>query len=174
MAEAAVGDDVLGDDPTVTELQDYAAGLLGKEAGLYFPSGTQCNQAAVRALTQRGDEVFLHAQAHIIFFEQGARIGAQPCSSAPSTRRTARSIWSRWRSTCTPTTTCTSRARGWCAWRTRTTTAAAWYCRWSTCEAVRAFCDRHGLSLHLDGARLFNAAVASGCRPRDYAALSIP
>ena len=78
MAEAPVGDDVLGDDPTVAELQDYAAGLLGKQAGLYFPSGTQCNQAAVRSLTQRGDEVFLHAQAHIIFFEQGARIGAEP------------------------------------------------------------------------------------------------
>ena len=46
--------------------------LLGKEAALYFPSGTMCNQAAVRALTQRGDEVFLHAQAHIVFYEQGA------------------------------------------------------------------------------------------------------
>ena len=71
MFEAEVGDDVLGDDPTVIRLQEYAAGLLGKEAGLYFPSGTMCNQAAVRALTQRGDEVFLHAQAHIIFYEQG-------------------------------------------------------------------------------------------------------
>ena len=72
MAEADVGDDVLGDDPTVIALQDHAAGLLGKEAGLYFPSGTMCNQAAIRALTQRGDEVFLHAQAHIMFYEQGA------------------------------------------------------------------------------------------------------
>jgi len=72
MLEAEVGDDVLGDDPTVIRLQEYAAELLGKEAGLYFPSGTMSNQAAVRALTRRGDEVFLHAQAHIMFYEQGA------------------------------------------------------------------------------------------------------
>ena len=71
MLEAEVGDDVLGDDPTVLALQEHAAELLGKEAALYFPSGTMCNQAAVRALTGRGDEVFLHAQAHIVFYEQG-------------------------------------------------------------------------------------------------------
>ena len=82
MLEAEVGDDVLGDDPTVLALQEYAARLLGKEAALYFPSGTMCNQAAVRALTRRGDEVFLHAQAHIVFYEQGARVGAQPGAAA--------------------------------------------------------------------------------------------
>src|SRR5664280_1481547 len=71
MAEAAVGDDVLGDDPTVIALQDFAAELFGKEAALYMPSGTMTNQAALHAQTTAGDEIFLHAKAHIVENEQG-------------------------------------------------------------------------------------------------------
>ena len=59
MAEAELGDDVFGDDPTVRELEEVAAELLGKAAGLYVPSGTMSNQAALLAWTQRGDEVFV-------------------------------------------------------------------------------------------------------------------
>ena len=57
MAEAEVGDDVLGDDPTVIRLQERVASLLGKEAALYLPSGTMANQTAIRAQTQPGDEI---------------------------------------------------------------------------------------------------------------------
>jgi threonine aldolase len=71
MAEAEVGDDVFGDDPTVNALQAYAAELFGKQAGLFFPSGTMSNQAALAAHTRRGDEIFLHEQAHILLYEQG-------------------------------------------------------------------------------------------------------
>ena len=72
MAEAVVGDDVFGDDPTVRELEEYAAQLLGKAAGLYVPSGTMSNQAALLSWTQRGDEVFLHEQSHILLYERAA------------------------------------------------------------------------------------------------------
>ncbi len=71
MAEAEVGDDVLGDDPTVIRLQEFAAELFGKEAGLYMPSGTMTNQVALHAQTTAGDEIFLHAKAHIVENEQG-------------------------------------------------------------------------------------------------------
>ena len=71
MAEAPVGDDVFGDDPTVNALQACAAGLFGKEAGLFFPSGTMSNQAALLAHTRRGDEIFVHERSHILMYEQG-------------------------------------------------------------------------------------------------------
>ena len=70
MAEAEVGDDVFGDDPTVLRLQAYTAELFGKEAGLYLPSGTMSNQAALHAQTTAGDEIFVHAKAHIVENEQ--------------------------------------------------------------------------------------------------------
>jgi len=72
IANAAVGDDVLGDDPTVSELERFVADLLGKEAAVYMPSGTLTNQVALRVHTEPGDEVVLEAQAHIYYYEGGA------------------------------------------------------------------------------------------------------
>ncbi|MGH7273159.1 MAG: beta-eliminating lyase-related protein, partial [Nitrospiria bacterium] len=65
MAKAEVGDDVFGEDPTVNQLQEMSAGILGKEAALFVPSGIMANQISIRALTEPGDEVILEAQAHI-------------------------------------------------------------------------------------------------------------
>ncbi|MCH8242306.1 MAG: PLP-dependent transferase, partial [Planctomycetes bacterium] len=64
MANAEVGDDVYGDDPTVNRLQDRTAALLGKEASLFVPSGTMANQLAIRVHTQPGDEIILHKDSH--------------------------------------------------------------------------------------------------------------
>ena len=72
MAEAAVGDDVFGEDPTTNQLEEYVAALLGKEAALYCPSGTMTNQIGVYVATGRGDEVILHEDAHIFNYEVGA------------------------------------------------------------------------------------------------------
>jgi threonine aldolase len=72
MFDAAVGDDVFGEDPTINRLEEYVADLLGKEAALYAPSGTMCNQIAVFLNTNRGDEVLLHEGAHIFNYEAGA------------------------------------------------------------------------------------------------------
>src|SRR5438477_1926614 len=66
MAEAEVGDDVWGDDPTVIELEAETARVLGKEAAVYVPSGTMGNQASVRAHTRRGDEILVHRLAHVV------------------------------------------------------------------------------------------------------------
>ena len=73
MAEAAVGDDVFGEDPTVNRLEEHVAALLGKEVALYCPSGTMTNQIGVHVATDRGDEVMLHEDAHVFNYEAGPR-----------------------------------------------------------------------------------------------------
>ena len=170
MLAAEVGDDVLGDDPTVIRLQEYAAELLGKEAGLYFPSGTMCNQAAVRALTRRGDEVFLHAQAHIMFYEQGGASALSNvqlrCFDSPDgtldlekmeeyVHTDADVHWAPTRLVCLENT------HNHCG---------GMVVPLEHVRAVRELCDRHDLRLHLDGARLFNAVAASGIPAAEYAA----
>ena len=72
MARAEVGDDVLGDDPTVARLEARVAELLGKEAAVFTPSGTMANQLALRAHTEPGDEILVEADAHIYYYEGGS------------------------------------------------------------------------------------------------------
>jgi len=82
MAEAEVGDDVYGEDPTIQELESLAAKILGKEAALFVPSGTMGNQVSVMTHTQRGDEVIMEAESHVYYYEVGAMAvlsGVQAC-----------------------------------------------------------------------------------------------
>lgn len=169
MAEAEVGDDVYGEDPTVNRLEEEAADLLGKEAALFVPSGTMGNQIALLLHTQRGDEVWLEAESHIYWYEVGG-LGAlahvQPrlifgdkgkfgvkdleaLHEAPDIHRP------RPRLLCLENTH--NRAGG-VVWTPEET------------EEVAAAARRLGLALHLDGARLFNAAVALKVKPSHLAA----
>jgi threonine aldolase len=129
-----------------------------------------CNQAAVRALTQRGDEVFLHAQAHIMFYEQGAasalsNVQLRVFDSPDGTLDL--DLMEEYRHTdedvhFAPTRlVCLENTHNHCG---GVVVPLAHF------REVRAFCDRHGLALHLDGARLFNAAAAGGGSAADYAA----
>jgi threonine aldolase len=170
MAEAEVGDDVFGDDPTVNALQAYAAELFGKQAGLFFPSGTMSNQAALAAHTRRGDEIFLHEQAHILLYEQGgAAVHSQlqtrcfasddgmldPDAMGPFVHTDEDPHHA-------PTRVVTlENTHNRCGGRVLDQRRVL---------AVRAFCNRHDLLLHLDGARVCNAAVASGLPPAEIAA----
>src|SRR5918997_4168586 len=72
MCDAEVGDEQRGEDPTVNQLQEVVADLLGKEAALFLPSGTMCNEIALKVHTRHGDEVLLDRTAHPIHFEAGA------------------------------------------------------------------------------------------------------
>src|SRR5215470_16733143 len=72
MAEAPVGDDQYGEDPSINRLQERLAELLGKEAALFVPSGTMANQIALKLLTRPGDEVIVGEEAHIVWHESGA------------------------------------------------------------------------------------------------------
>ena len=170
MAEAEVGDDVLGDDPTVIGLQEYAADLFGKEAALYMPSGTMTNQVALHAQTTPGDEIFLHAKAHIVENEQG---GAAVLSGLQT--RTFDSddgtldlellehYFHQDDDVHHPRTTLVAIEN------THNYCGGVVYPLEKVGE-LRAFCDKHGMILHLDGARVCNAAIASGVALRDMVA----
>jgi len=84
MAEAEVGDDVYGEDPTIQELESLAAKILGKEAALFVPSGTMGNQVSVMTHTQRGDEVIMEAESHVYYGSHGC---IERCSGSPRTRQ---------------------------------------------------------------------------------------
>ncbi len=167
MAEAAVGDDVYGDDPTVNELETLAASLTGKEAALFVPSGTFGNQLALFTWCTRGSEAIMGEECHIIQHEAGGAAtiaGIQTRTvRAPSGVPDPAEVEARIRGTDIhePATSllCIENAHS----SGRVVPLAAM-------DAIRRVADRHGLPVHLDGARLFNAAVSLGVEARDVAA----
>lgn len=170
MMAAEVGDDVLGDDPTVLLLQQRVAELLGKPAALFMPSGTMANQAALHAHTRRGDEVFLHAQAHVIYYEQGgaavlSSLQLRCFDSADGTLDVAAMEEHVHRDDDVHF----ARTRVVALEDTHNHCGGLVY-PLEKIHQARAFCDRHELLLHLDGARIWNAHVASGVPLADIAA----
>src|SRR5262249_46940583 len=156
-------------DPTVNLLCEMVAELLGKEAAVFLPSGTMCNEIALRVHARPGEEAIAHATAHPIHFETGgpgalARVNmpsldgprgpfdAAPVEAAvrPAFRHFPKSrlLWVEQ----------TSNLGGGSIWPLE------------RIHEVTAVARRHGLATHLDGARLMNAVVASGVSARDYAA----
>jgi threonine aldolase len=170
MAEAEVGDDQYGEDPSVNRLQDEVAALLGTEAALFLPSGTMANQVALRALTRPGDDVLVPVEAHVVLHEAGAgaanagvqftaigfgggtydaddvRAAIKPAGHIvypPTTLLVAENTHNRAGGVCFPV------------------------------EALRdavAVAREHGLTTYLDGARLLNAGIASGRSAAELAA----
>ena len=166
MAEAEVGDDVYGEDPTVNALQDRLAGDLGFEAALFAPSGTQANLLALIAHCARGDEYLVGMDAHTYKYEGGGAAvlgsiqpqpivqgddGTLPLDAVERAIKPDDPHFARTRLLALENT-----------WHGRALPL-------DYLAAARALCDRRGLSLHLDGARLYNAAVAQGVAPREIA-----
>jgi len=168
MCEAEVGDEQKYEDPTVNLLQEMVAELLGKEAALFLPSGTMCNEIALRVHCRPGEEMLAHKTAHPIHFETGgpaalAGVNVQSLDGArgqydaatleaairPDSRHMPRSrlVWVEQ----------TSNLGGGSIWPL------------PMVRAVTEVARRHGLSTHMDGARLMNAVVASGIAARDWA-----
>jgi threonine aldolase len=171
MAEAVVGDDVLGDDPTVARLEAMAAEVMGKAAGLFVPSGTMGNSVAVKAWTRELEEVIVEARSHIYNMESThltfiSRVTPRPVSS----RRGAMDPDEVERNIRTPSVH-SPRTSLICLENTHNNWSGA-VLPVDNFQALRAVADRHGVKIHLDGARLFNAAAASGVPVRDYAALA--
>lgn len=166
MAQAEVGDDVYGEDPSVNALQARLAAELGFEAALFVPSGTQANLLALLSHCERGDEYLVGMEAHCYKFEGGGAavlgsIQPQPIPHAPDGRlpldAVARAI--------KPVDPHFARTRLLCLENT-------WHGRVLPLDylaAARALCDERGLALHLDGARLYHAAVAGGVPARAIA-----
>jgi threonine aldolase len=170
MMHARVGDDVFGEDPSINQLESMAAQLFGMEAALYCPSGTMSNQIAIKCHTQPGDEVICESNAHVYIYEGGGiafnsgsqvrtlegdrgRITAAQVSVAinPDDVHKARTSLVALENTC-------NRGGGSCY-------------DLEEIKKIQKVCTDTQLKLHLDGARLFNAMVATGTSARDYGQL---
>lgn len=169
MAEAEVGDDMLGEDPTVNRLEARICEMLGKEAAVFACSGTQSNQMGVRVHCVPGDELLIDHTGHIANYEQGApaalsgvtcrlipgRNGILDVSDLEGKIRADNQHFTRTRLVCLENTTNVGGGRVYPQ------------------ENINRICDwahQHGLKVHLDGARLFNAAVASRRSVREMCA----
>ena len=159
IAAAAVGDDVFGDDPTVNALQERIAALTGKPAALFVSSGTQGNLCAMLSHCQRGDEVLVGQLAHLYRYEAGGAavlgsIQPQPIAQQDDGTLALADV----EAAIKPDDEHFARTRLLCLENTWNGKVLAQ----PYLEAATGLARRHGLATHLDGARLFNAAVASG------------
>ncbi|THJ24497.1 MAG: aminotransferase class I/II-fold pyridoxal phosphate-dependent enzyme [Nitrospira sp. CG24E] len=168
MARADVGDDVYGEDPTVNRLQEMMAAMFGKKTALLVPSGTMANQLAIRLHTQPGQEVIVESKAHIVRYEQGAAgalagvqlhwiVGDRGLISAEQVEAAIR-----------PKEPHTIQTGLICIENTHNSGGGTIY-PLATIERIRAVATTHGIPMHLDGARLFNAIAATSLPPASYA-----
>ncbi|MGD8944395.1 MAG: low-specificity L-threonine aldolase [Desulfobacterales bacterium] len=170
MAEAEVGDDVFGEDPTVNRLEEMAAERLGKEAALYVASGTMANLVSQLTHCGRGDEIILGSHAHTFFYEQGgsAAVGSLHPRTVPNQPDGKMALGD-----------IEAAVRGDNVHfpRSRLILLENTHNICNGCpleidymQAVGAIARRHHLKIHVDGARFFNAAIALGVAPKDLAA----
>ena len=169
MMDAKLGDDVFEDDPSVRHLEDIAASMFGKEAGLFCPSGTMTNQIALMTHLKPGDEVICSRESHIYNYEGGGIARNAGASVRLIERKTGLLTVSDIADNINPDdvhqpvtklvaleNTC-NRGGGNCY-------------DINEIKAIKEFCDKIGLPVHLDGARLFNAIVKKGHSAEDYGA----
>jgi threonine aldolase len=169
MATAEVGDEQRGEDPTVTALERLAAGLLGQEAAVYLPTATMGNQIGIRILSRPGEEILAEESSHIFAAELGGAAVHSGLAQRAITSETGRFSGDQ----------VTARLRDWGRFHTPRTTLLALedthnasggcYWRMDELDGVVRAARGAGLRLHLDGARLFNAAAARGHPAAEFA-----
>jgi threonine aldolase len=169
MAEADVGDDVYREDPTINRLQDLVAGMLGKEAALFVPSGTMSNQLCLRTLTRPGDEVIVHEDAHVLHYEGGSAAALSGLQLRPlagehgvldpgAVELAIRPLGEHFARTGAVEMENTHNRCGGTIWPLE------------AMEAVARLARGRNIGVHLDGARIWNAHRATGIPLRKYAA----
>jgi threonine aldolase len=170
MADAEVGDDVLDGDPTVRRLEERTAAMLGKAAGLFFPTGTMANQAGIWALAEHGTEILVHEDSHIVNAEMAgaaALCGVQPrfIQGAPTVTMATLTAAFRepHRDASRSTLACFENTHNGAG---GTVTALP------ELRAMAALAHARGLAVHLDGARLWNASAATGTSLAEFAAVA--
>ena len=170
MISAEVGDDVFGDDPTVNDLQSRIAELFGMEAAIYCPSGTMTNQIGIRINTQPQDEVICHKHSHVYLYEGGGMMLNSQVSpkllDGSRGRISARQI----EEAINPDDIHFPHTRLVVLENTMNKGGGSIY-DLNEIKTIRQTCDKHGLRIHLDGARLFNALAETNESPKQYSGL---
>jgi threonine aldolase len=168
MAAAPVGDDVYGEDPTVNRLQEMAAALLGKAAALFVPTGIMANQLSIKVHTQPGDEVIVDSRAHIVKYEHGAAAALAGVQLHWVNGHRGILEPEQVLAAIRPNDPYNPQTRLICLENTHNSGGGSVY-PLSTIQRIRDIAVARGIPMHLDGARLFNAVVASGVAAADYA-----
>ena len=168
IANAEVGDDVFAEDPTINKLQDLVAGLLGKKAALFVPSGTMGNQIAINCHTQPGDEVICDANSHIYNYECGAPALLSGVQVHPINGQFGQITADQIEMEIRPTDHHFSQTRLIVLENTHNRAGGTIY-PIETFQSISILAKNKNLKMHLDGARLWNAHVATGIALADYA-----
>ncbi len=168
MTKARVGDDVYGEDPTVNRLQEMAAARTGKEAALFVPSGTMGNLASILAHCQRGDEVMLGGKSHTFLYEAGgiSALGGIHSAQIPNQPDGSLLLSALEEGLRGPDAHCPP-SRLICLENTHNRCGGAYQAP-DYFRQVGEFAHTHGLQLHLDGARIFNAAIAQNVDVKQF------
>jgi len=169
MARAPVGDDFYGEDPTVNELQTRAARMLGFEAALFVPSGVMANEIAIRVLTRPGDEVLVESGSHVVQHELAGMAQISGVSPCPVPGEEGRLTPDGIGAVVRPRAFFRSDLTLAVLENTHNLAGGTCYSEEQHRSAVAA-CREAGLSVHVDGARIWNAAVALGVEPRSLLA----
>jgi threonine aldolase len=169
MAEAEVGDDVFGDDPTVNRLQEMAAEATGKEAALYTVTGTMANQTALRTFTRTGHEVVAEATAHVITVEKNAAAALSGITYRPVTGDRGVITGEQVREALRPDPL-DVRVADLVAVENTHQVGGGTVFPIDTLREIRKVTDEAGVPLYMDGARVWNASAASGVPVPEYAA----
>jgi threonine aldolase len=170
IAEAAVGDDVFGDDPTVLALERMAAEITGREAALFVPSGSMGNEVSIMAHTVRGDEAVVEVDSHIYNYEAGGPAVLSGVQLAPLKGEMGILTAEQIEEAIRPDDPHEPVTRLICLENTHNRAGGVIY-PLETMAAVHELAKARGLKLHLDGARIFNASVASGVDVKAYCSL---
>lgn len=168
MCRAEVGDDVFGEDPTVNRLQARVAGLLGKEAALYVPSGTMGNQICIKVHTQPGDEIIVERDSHIFNYETAGGAFLSSVQVHPVEGKLGVLNLDAVKRAIRPRIYYMPRTRLLCVENTHNRAGGTIY----PLEAMKQAHDlarEEGMMLHMDGARLWNACAVTGITPAEYA-----
>jgi threonine aldolase len=167
MTAAKVGDDVFGEDPTVIELERRAAAMFGKEAGLFVPSGTMSNQIAVRIHCRPQDEILLETTSHISLWEAGGPAALSGVTCRTLDGRFGQLDLSDFDDKIRPDDIHAVRTRLVCLENTHNRGGGTIY-PVEKIAAISEWAHANGLAMHLDGARIWNAVVATGVSSREW------
>lgn len=168
MAEAEVGDDVFGDDPTINSLQEFAADLLGKEAALFVPTGSMGNQVCLGAIAKPGDEVVCHQGAHFLHYEGGSVAAHLGLMMRPLEGNRGVIAADQVAAVIRPGSEHNPRTAV-VAFENTHNAAGGTIFPIDEARAISKVAKERGVAVHLDGARLFNAAAATGVDAAEWA-----